>query len=688
MRRWLDVGWTRWLLRLGVATVAGLVLLAMLIVIAYKSVRLPAETRRPQTSVVLDAEGNVIAELYDIENRTDVALDDVSPAMVDAVVAAEDRSFRDHGGLDRSGIARALWVDLRGGGLQGGSTITQQLVKNSYLTSQRTVSRKLKEAILAIKVERQLSKDEILERYLNRIYFGRGAYGVEAAAQAYFATGADDLDVAQSALLAGLIRSPESADPTRSPDIARRRRASVLDAMVATGALTGPERAAAAGEELAAIDRPEERIALEGSTAYFADQVRRWAVRTYGDKAAFGGGLTIETSLDPRLQVAAEEAVFETLDQVRDPDAALVAVDERGAIVAMIGGRDFATNQVNFALGAEGGGQGRQPGSTFKPFVLQAALDAGITVDQRFPGPSEITVDVDDQEYPVENYGEQAFGNIDLVTATANSVNTVYAQLVAETGAQAVADAATAAGITAELEPFPAIALGSEEVAPLDMASAYMTYARRGDKVTPWYVERVTGPDGAILHTAEPERERVMERRHADLINEVLQRVVTDGTGTAADIGRPAAGKTGTTQDNTNAWFVGYTPTLGAAVWMGYGEEGQRPMEHVRGGAVTGGGLPAQIWQRFMTRAVAGLPAGDFTPPAEEEPDPPQAAPPTTARKSATTSTTWSYTTSSSYTTSPPGPPTTAPPPATTTTRRSTTTTQPSGPVPPTTLPL
>ena len=640
VRRWLGAGWRRWLLRICLLLVAVLVLLLALVAVAYASIDLPDEPPRAQTSVILDAAGNPLGELYDVENRVDVRLDEISPAMIDAVIAAEDRSFRSHSGINPSSTIRALWVNLRGGELQGGSTITQQLVKNTYLTPERSFRRKAQEAVLAFKVDQQLSKDAILERYLNTIYFGRGAYGIEAAAKAYFGVPASQLDVAQAALLAGLIRAPETADPTRHPEVAARRRSSVLDAMVVTGALDQAEASAIEASEIAAVPRDDERARLTGSSAFFVDQVRSWAIETFGEEAAFGGGLRIHTTLDPRMQEAAERAVFDTLDQPGDPDAALVALDDRGAIVAMIGGRSFEENKVNLAVGAEGGSQGRQPGSTFKPFVLDAALAAGIPVNQRFPAPREITVEVDGQEYPVSNYGDAAFGRVDLITATAESVNTVYAQLVAATGAEAVADAAAAAGITTPLDPLPSIALGVFDVSPLEMASSYMTYARRGNRITPWYVTQVTEANGAILFDMAPELQRVVPEERADLMNHVLQSVITEGTGTAADIGRPAAGKTGTTQDNTNAWFVGYTPRLGAAVWMGYGAEGQREMDDVRGRPVTGGGLPAQIWQRFMAAAVEPLATGTFVPPAPEALNPTTSAPPTTQPPATTTTTT------------------------------------------------
>jgi penicillin-binding protein 1A len=365
VRRRSGAGWRRWLLRLGLAGVAGLLLVVALAAVAYRSVDLPAEPPRAQTSVVLDAEGNVLAELYDVENRVDVRLDEVSPTMVEAVIAAEDRSVpapQRHQPVEHH--PRPVGQHPRGA--------TCRAARPSPSSSSRTPTSHPSAASAArcrrrcspVKVDQQLSKDAILERYLNTIYFGRGAYGIEAAAKAYFgpAVTAGGLDISQSALLAGLIRAPESADPSNDPETARARRASVLRAMVATGAISQAEATMVGAAEIVAVPREDGRATLRGSTAYFADQVRAWAVRTFGEAAAFGGGLRIETSLDPRMQAAAERAVFETLNEPGDPDGALVALDDRGAVVAMIGGRSFEENEVNLALGAEGGSQGRQPG--------------------------------------------------------------------------------------------------------------------------------------------------------------------------------------------------------------------------------------------------------------------------------------------------------------------------------------
>jgi penicillin-binding protein 1A len=668
-----------WLVRAGIAFGAFVVVAFVGLLVAYNAVSLPDEPDRAQTSVVLDSDGEVLSELYAEENRVDVPLDEVAPVLREAVIAAEDRSFYRHSGLDPVGIGRALWNDIRGGALQGGSTITQQLVKNAYLSPDRTLRRKVNEALLTVKLEREASKDEIFERYLNTVYFGRGAYGIEAAAQIYFGVSAAELQLPQAALLAGLIRAPETADPDRDPEAAQQRRDLVLQAMVATGDIEQAEADATSRQPVDALGRLDPEDLLAGSHAYFVAHVSRLAVGEVGEQQVFGGGLRIHTTLDSRMQDAAERAVGEVLNQHDDPDAALVSVDDSGAVRAMIGGRDFRESKVNLALGTAGGGLGRQPGSTFKPFVLAAAIEEGLPVAERYPAPAEITLPAEPEPWTVANYGNRDLGELDLLAATAQSSNTVYAQLVMRVGPEKVVELANRVGITSEMPAVPALALGVGDVSPIDMADAYLTFATRGERVTPHFITRITTADGDELYSAEPERERVMEEDHADLMNHALQGVITSGTGRSASIPTEAAGKTGTTQDNADAWFVGYTPRLSTAVWMGYKESTERKMDSVRGRSVTGGSFPAEIWQRFMAEATAGADHGAFHDPPRDLLVPPTSAPPppteppppepedlvrheddepeettTTTESTTTTTTTTSTTTSTTTTTAPP----------------------------------
>jgi len=595
-------------------------------------VDLPEDPPELQSAVLVDKDGNELAVLSQEGERFVVPLDKVNPVVVDALLSSEDRRFYEHGGVDPVGIGRALVSNLRSSRTQGGSTLTQQLVKNEYLSSERTFMRKAREAVLSVKLERSEDKDQILERYLNTVYFGRGAYGIEAASRQYFNVHASDLNAGQAALLVGLLRSPESAEPLEDMDEAMSRRENVVHDMVANHKLTQDEADYILAGPIQVTHNTAPTPPTAGLAPHFVEWVRQQVVKELGEGALYGRGLRIVTTLDTKAQKAAEAAVAEVMTDPKGPQAALIALDEDGAIRAHVGSRDYDALKVDLARGADGGGSGRQPGSSFKPFVLEAALEQGATLGDRFPAPPKIKVDVDGQPFEVENYGGEGFGNMTLADATKHSVNTVYAQLVAKVGPDKVAEAAHATGIDADLDEVPSIALGVEEVSPLDLASAYLTFANDGTKVQPYAIVRVEDQDGEVIWQPDrpkPEKDAV-DHDVVRTVTEALRGVIESGTGTAADIGRPAAGKTGTTQDNVDAWFAGYVPGYTAVTWVGYPEPKEMP-------GVTGGRFPAQIWQRFMSKAMEGREVKDFLKAPEDMLRPKNTLPPSTASSSTST---------------------------------------------------
>ena len=576
---------------------------------------LPPPRDQAETTVLSDVHGARLASIDSGENRLPVHLEAVPEVVVDAVLATEDRNFFSHGALDPLGILRATLADVRGRPLQGGSTLTQQYVKNVYLDGrQRSLSRKLREAALSIKLERRFDKEEILERYLNTVYFGRGAYGVQAASRAYYGKDVGDLGLAEAAYLAGLIRAPERADAVRDLDLAVTRRHRTLVSMRRLGMIGEQEFRRARDVPLETVvlqpgQREPEVVLTEKGTAYFVEYVRQELVRRYGEAATSRGGLRVKTTLDLALQAKAYDAVYNTLDRDSDPAGALVSIDSEGRVLAMVGGRDFAASKVNYAVGQEGGGSGRQAGSTFKPFILAAAVKEGYTVQSSFPAPPAIVLPKadDGKDYPVSNYEDADFGaSLDLVSATANSVNTVYVQAQLALGARKAVEFAHAAGIISPLEPNASLVLGTEEVSVMELASAYSTFANRGVRVAPRVILEVRRADGSVVEAEQPpQRERVLDGDAADVVNHCLRQVIERGSGSSAKFGRPAAGKTGTTQDFADAWFVGYTPKLTTAVWMGYPEGNSRKMTNVRGVKVNGGSFPARIFRRYMREATA-----------------------------------------------------------------------------------
>jgi len=584
---------------------------------------------RSYPSVVVDADGNEIAEFRAFELTVPIRYRDIPEVVKDAVIAIEDRRFWDHQGVDPEGLIRAALVNFEHGEVvQGGSTITQQYVKNTYTTGERDVARKLREALIATRLERHLTKDQILFRYLNTTYFGDGAYGIGAAAQAYFAKPVSELTLSEAALLAGSIASPGRYGPRVNAETAESRRLVVLRAMrdqelIGRRQFLGARRQHIWYAPLGPSPGPATVVQAPprgGATAYpyFVDYVRRILEERYGHRQLYRGGLRIETTLDPGLQAQAEASVTETLDGTSAPlEMSLVSVEpSTGHVRALVGGRDFDVSQVNLALG---GSSGMQPGSSFKTFVLAAALEHGIDPEATFDAPASMEFPGCDPTCTVNNYDFEDHGSMTLRSATHQSVNTVYAQLIDQLGPQAVAEMAHRLGVSAidPARPYGiSLALGAYEVSPLDMAAGYATLANRGVRrqVTP--ILRVLDRHGNVLedHTA-PEGEQVIAPEVADTVSDILQGVIEGGTGVAADIGRPAAGKTGTTQEYRAAWFAGYTPQLSTAVWMGY-RDIPRPLVGINGvGSVTGGSFPAETWGRYMRAALADQPVLDFVDP-------------------------------------------------------------------------
>ena len=589
-----------------------------------------------QTSFLFAGDGSLITPLHATEDRVVLRRNQMSPFVRDAAVAIEDRRFYLHHGFDGRAIARAFAVNAAEGEVvEGGSTITQQLVKVLYVGNADTLRRKIDEAALAWQLEDRFTKDQILTRYLNTVYFGEGAYGVQAAARTYFSIDAKQLSLGQSALLAGLITAPNHFDPAIQPEAAYGRRNVVLRLMRELAMIDEAEYRRGVREPIE-IDRPPstERYPYP----YFVDYFKEWFLGNpaFGEtrqdryKLLFTGGLRITTTLDPRLQSYAEEAVHNLLKYPGDPDGAMTVIDPRtGYVRAMVGGddddywKDSDGGRVNLATGK--GGAGRQTGSAFKPYALVAALENGYSPSTVFSAPATIDIALDSGAiWHVTNAEGSGYGSMTLESATINSVNTVYAQLIQQLGPDTVVETAERMGMrccsrvaepSEPLSPYLSAVLGTNESNTLEMSSAYGTLATGGQHVMPVPVISVEDADGTVVWQARPRSEQVLEPQVAKVANDILQEVVSFGTGRAAIIGRPQIGKTGTADTHTNAWFVGSIPQLTAAVWVGF-HEGLIPMEPPRTRiTVFGGTWPAQIWRLFMVRAAAGLPVRDFPTP-------------------------------------------------------------------------
>ena len=651
----------RFLLRWGWIFPAGAILVGgsiLLLTYAFASIPLPQDVELPAAARVYDRNGDLIGIFSGEERRFIIDTSKLPEFVGQAVVAAEDRDFYEHGGVSMRGIARAAWANVTGGSVQqGGSTITQQYVKNAVLKDPaRTITRKLKESVLSIKLERRYGKEQILGFYLNTIYLGRGAYGIEAGAQTYFDKPARRLNLSQAAFLAAIIPSPESYQPTENETLAHERRNRVLDAMVAEGFIT-EERAKRAKRREIKLARNADESHRHQKAAYFMEWIRKDFLQPEFGSSLYTGGLEIHTTFDLSMQQHAEDAVSSVLNEDGDPQASLVSLTPRGEVRALVGGRAFTNVRrargTNYATDPPG----HQTGSVLKPWTLLAAIEEGVSPESRFSGASPATIDdprcaTGGQPWQPENYGGAQFGTISLDEATTNSVNTVFAQLVAEVGPDKVAELLTEFGFQAKfgdekIRPNCSLALGAFPATPMEMARGYAGLAARGrvPNVTP--IAYVLDEEGDCVAAWIPQEDlecgmqvplrgdQVVEENSADVATQVMTHVVTSGTAVNAALpGRPVAGKTGTAQNNVAAWFGGYVPQLATVVWMGYplektddGREYQPRMGYicdfpeqcrpVRGREVTGGSVPIDIWAVYMRDATADMEVRPFPVPAD-----------------------------------------------------------------------
>ena len=572
------------------------------------------QTGRQQVDgYVYAADGRtILAVLRGSQSRVLVGSDQISPWIKQAIVATEDRRFYEHRGIDLRGMARALLADLEHKSVvQGGSTITQQFVKNELTGSDRSIMRKLKEATLAWQLEQHWHKDQILTAYLNTIYFGNGAYGVERAARTYFGHSALRLTLPEAALLAGIPEDPTLYDPVSHPAGARERRTVVLRLMLQQNVI---DQAQFERAERAPMPKPQSvhLSGVMGQAPYFGEYVKQQLIDKFGAKQVFGGGFRVHTTIRMRLQRLAREAVEKWLPSPDGPQAALVAINpSNGAVLAMYGGRSFHASQFNLAVQGE-----RQPGSSFKPFVLATALREGISPLSTFDS-KPISIFLGNKYWRPQNYEGEYLGPIDLVKAIAVSDNSVFAQLTKLVGPANVARTAHRVGITSPLQGVFSIGLGTQAVNPLEMARAYATFANGGDRIDgkifgdePRAITQVDDAKGHVLYANAPVKKRVLSEDDAHLLTQLLEGVVTGGTGTAAALpGRQVAGKTGTTENYGDAWFVGYTPQLVVAVWVGYPKSLRPMLTEFHGGPVVGGTYPALIWKAFMQSALKAIDA-------------------------------------------------------------------------------
>jgi len=573
-----------------------------------------------QGSKLYDENDELLTE-FQVERRIFVPLARIPKALQDAVVAVEDARFYSHFGVDPLGIARAIYQNFRHGRIvEGGSTLTQQLAKVLFLTQDKSLDRKLKEAVLALELERRYSKARILEMYLNQVYFGHGAYGVEAAARTYFGKSVSALTRPEAALLAGLPRAPTQYSPFNHPEAARRRRAHVLNRMREVGAITPPQLRQALAADLGLIP-PEQR---RTTSQYFVEYVRALLAETYGEDLVFKGGLNVYTTLSPPMQLLAEQALREGVKTIETrrvagvvtgrgpsvgdrPDGAILTIEpQTGYIKAMVGGSDFFRSAFNRAVQAK-----RQPGSAFKPFVYLAALEAGLTPATRIDdSPVSYPVGRNGKPWTPDNYDRKFRGPITLQQGIEESVNVVTVKLQERIGVRRTIELARRLGIQSPLHEDLTLALGSSDLSLLELTSAYGALANQGVWVPPTPIRYITDAQGKLLEENIPQGVEAISSELAYLITHMLRGVVERGTGSGARVlGRPLAAKTGSTNDFSNAWFIGYTPSLVTGVWVGY----DRPRS--LGKDETGARVAVPIWVSYMGKVLANAPREDFRAP-------------------------------------------------------------------------
>ena len=569
-------------------------------------------------SFVAARDNSLLGTIPAKKNRQQLTLAQMSPWLPKATVAIEDRRFWKHGALDYAGIARAAVTDIESGRtVQGASTLTQQLARNLYIgRPSQTIGRKVKEACLAMRLADRLTKRQILQQYLNLVYYGNQAYGVAAAAQTYFSRRASQLTVAQAAMIAGLPQAPTDYDPLRDPDAALARRNEVLDAMFANHALS---RSAWRWARRRPLGLDPGTLYKTIHEPYFFGYVEQQLVAHYGQQLVESGGLRVRTTIDPRLQHLAQQTIVHHLPSKSDPASALVAIDPRNGKVRAMAVYVPSGERLQFNLASQGH---RQAGSAFKPFTLASALEHGSSLYSYLSGPSELTIpdprceDGYGKQWTVHNNADEAEGTMNLIDATAYSVNTIFAQLVTQVGPDAVVRMAHRLGIQSNLSPVCSITLGTQAVSPLEMTTAYATLAARGMRHDPQAVESVRTASGDVVPYPQSKPNVAVSQEIADEVTYALQAVTRKGTGTGATLSdRPIAGKTGTAERFVDAWFCGFVPQLATCVWIGF-PHSEQSMNYVEGYApVYGGTIPAAIWHDFMASAVSSLPVEEFATP-------------------------------------------------------------------------